>query len=239
MKRETVVWAVGIVLAVIGLYGLIRLSGSGPDPHSPAIYSLSPGAVGMLSNGDSYAYDFASFEPVPTEKMMTVVQRYLDQQGNPDLTVTRLREFSRSYQADVVERSTGRHAFGIMLNKDTLQVSPKAGPNLFWNTKYGSLIAEVGGGYGMRGRLLPEAPQGEMSLTESEAQRIAQNAVQELDAKLKLAGDTAVFYGFYEFPVIRDGQIMGELDVNGYSGQVWYRDWGEPSIDVQDLLSVQ
>lgn len=123
-----------------------------------------------------------------------------------------------------------------MVGKSTLQISPKAGPNVFWNTKYGPMIAEIGGGYGMLGRLLPDMPAVEMALTEAEARDIAQKAAKALDAGLELDSEVATFYGFYEFHVARGGELVGELDVNGYSGQVWYKDWGEPQASVQVLL---
>lgn len=239
MKRQIVLWIAGVVLFGAALFALGRLSGGGSAPKGLPPYSLSPSTVGMISGGAGYIYDFAASGVVSTEGLVAEVQRYLDRQGNPDLTLARLREFSRAYQAEVVERSTGRHAFGLMVGKGTARISPKAGPNMFWNTKYGSMIAEIGGGYGMLGRLLPQVSVGEMSLTESEARSLAEEVVKGLDADLELDDETALFYGFYEFHVIREGEPVGELDVNGYSGQVWYKDWGEPQRSVQNLISGQ
>lgn len=252
MKEQIVVWTAVIVLVAVGLYalgtgapaGLYSLSNDAPsgssDQNLPD-YSLSPGAISMISGGAGYGYDYYSTTgPVPTEDLIARVQRYLDQLGNSDLTVVRLRELTRAYQAEVIERSTGRHAFDLMLGKGTLQVSPAAGPNIFWNIKYGPEIAEVGGGYGMLGRLVSRDSVSDMSLTESEARRIAEQAVDDLGAGLKLDDATAAtFYGFYQFHVVREGELVGELDVNGYSGQTWYNGWGEPQLDVQDLTSGQ
>lgn len=224
MKRQIVLWTAAVVLFGAVLFALGRLSGGAPAPQGPPAYSLSPGVTGMVSGG--YTYGFSVADALPTGELVAEVRRYLDRQGNPDLALAPLQEFTWAYQVEVVERSTGRHAFGLMVGKATAQISPKAGPNLFWNTKYGSMIAEVGGGYGMLGRLLPEVSVGEMPLTEPEARSMAEEAVKELGAGLELADETAVFYGFYEFYVLRDEEPVGELDVNGYSGQVWYKDWG-------------
>lgn len=239
MKRQIVLWTAGIVLFGAALFAIGRLTVRGAVPQGPPAYSLSPGATGMISGGTGYFYDFSATDTAPIEDLVAEVQRYLDRQGNPDLAVARLREFTTVYQAEVIERSTGRHAFGLMLGKGTLQISPKAGPNLFWNTKYGSLIAEVGGGYGMLGRLLPQAPANEMALSESEARSIAEKAVQEVDPGLKLDDEVATFYGFYEFHVSWEGELVGEMDINGYNGQVWYKEWGGPQIGVQNLISEQ
>ncbi len=78
----------------------------------------------------------------------------------------------------MIEWSTGRHAFGLMVSKAQVWISPKAGPNVFWNAKYGSGVAEVGGGYGMLGRLLPEGPVEEPAVSATAARSIAEEAVK-------------------------------------------------------------
>lgn len=236
MKRQIVLWTAAVVLFGAVLFVLGRMSGGSPAPQSPPAYSLSPGVTGMVGGGYAY-YELSASDALPAEELVAEVRRYLDRQADPDLALARLREFTWAYQADVVERSTGRHAFGLMVGKATAQISPKAGPNLFWNTKYGSMIAEVGGGYGMLGRLLSHVSVGEMRLAEPEARSIAEKAMKELGADFAVTDETAVFYGFYEFYVLRDGEPSGELDVNGYSGQVWYTDWRDPQRSVRNLIS--
>jgi len=194
VKRQIGFWIVGLLISGAVLFGLGRLSiGKLADEGIPA-YSLSPGFTGMLGGGSSYVYDSYGGEDLATDELIATIQRYLERQNNPDLVLARLREFRWAYLAEVIERSTGRHAFGMMVGKAIGQISPEAGPNLFWNTRYGSMIAEVGGGYGMVGRLLPEHPLGEMPLVEPEARSIAKQALKELGTGLKLSGETAVFY---------------------------------------------
>jgi len=190
----------------------------------------------MVGGGAGYVFDY-SYNPgsdlMTKEELIQPAQQYLSQLGNPDLEIARLREFQWAYEVEIIERSTGRHTFGLMMGKGSLQLSPKAGPNVFWNTKYGSLTAEVGGGYGMLGRLLSQDTTTEMPLSEAQARDIAQQAIRETSNDLTLDSDTATFYGFYEFYVLENGESRGELDVNGYSGQVWYKEWGGPQI--QDI----
>ncbi len=38
-------------------------------------------------------------------------------------------------------------------------------------------------------------------------------------------GDTDAFYGFRTIDVDRDGQQVGMISVNGYTGAVWYHTW--------------
>ena len=219
------------------MVGMSRLPSGEAASEGPPAFSLSPGPIAMAGPGAGYVFDYTQVGPVEAERLTATVEEFLERQDNPDLTLATLREFRMAYAADIVEKSTGKSAFGLMIGKAALQVSPKAGPNVFWNTKYGSMIAEIGGGYGMVGRLLPQALDSNMVVTEAEARALAEEAVKEANASLELANDTATFYGFYEFVAVLDGEPVGEVDVDGYSGQVWYKDWGEPQLGVQDVLS--
>jgi len=234
MVKKILMWSIVAVLTAAGIFFIGRLSSSQSATQELPVLSLSQGSTGMVGGGAGYVFDDYSYNPrsdlMTEEELIQPVQRYLSQLGNPDLGVARLREFQWAYEVEIVERSTGRHAFGLMMGKGSLQLSPKAGPNVFWNTKYGSLTAEVGGGYGMLGRLLSQDTSKEMLLSEEQARDIAQQAIQETSNDLTLDSDAATFYGFYEFYVLENGEPRGELDVNGYNGQVWYKEWGGPQI---------
>ena len=187
---------------------------------------MTSGSAGYFMDGDtSYVYTSTS---VPTEELVATVQEYLDRLGNADLSLVRLREFRWAYQGDVVERSTGRYAFGLMIGKGTSQISPKAGPNLFWNTKYGSMIAEVGGGYGMVGRMLTQEPAGDMAITQAQARSIAEKAVAEIGSNLKLHDEVDTYYGFYEYPP-EAFEPGANVEV-----RIWQQGKPEPKVKVMD-----
>ncbi len=229
MNKKIVYWGIGIALFGAVLFALGRISSSLPRSaqEGPPSFSLSPGGLGMVSGGAGYSYELST-GILPTQQVVDEVRGYIDSLGNPDFALFRLREFTWAYQAEVIEKSTGLHAFDLMVSKSNAQVSPKAGPNLFWNTKYGFMIAAVGGGYGMLGRMVDLQSSSEIAVDKNEAQSIVEKALVEIGADLKLDEDTAAFYGFNVFYVQRAGQLVGELDVNGFSGQVWYVNWGEP-----------
>ncbi|MDF1499707.1 MAG: hypothetical protein P1P76_04470 [Anaerolineales bacterium] len=209
-----------------------------PGSANTRAYSLAEGSMGMFGASGGYLYGFDVSSPTPREEVVNAVRIFLDRWDNPDLQIGRTREFKFAYRVDVIERSTGRFAFGLMFGKATWQVSPEAGPNILWNTKYGTSIAEVGGGYGMIGRMLTtrdtDAP---MPITEKSAREIAIRAVDEFGEDLALGEAVDMYYGFYEFYLTdSNAEPVGELDVNGYSGQVWFKDWGAPQRTAQELL---
>ncbi len=216
MIRKIALWTVIVVLIGVGLFALGRASNNASNSRRLPSFSLSSSSAGMISSGPGYMYDLSYSDANPTtEDVITEVQRFLDRIDDPDLTVARLREFTYAYQVEVIECSTGRHVFGLMLGKGTLQISPKAGPNIFWNTKYGSMIAKVGGGYGMLGRLISFQPTSDMPLTEPLARAAAEDAIKGLDADLELVEGVRVYYGFYEYNLSWEGELVGEIDVNG------------------------
>jgi hypothetical protein len=234
MKRQNLFWITVTILIVVILLALGSLAAEDVSAENPPpVYSLSPGTVGMIA-GPGYVSDGANFQ-MPEKLVADAVRRYLERQDNPDLAVARQLEFYSAYQIDVIEQSNSRYAFGLMVGKDSGQVSPKAGPNIFWNTKYGAQLGEIGDGYGMVGHLTTSTVTDEMPLAESEARSLAATSVRQIDDDLKLDGEPRSYYGFYQFDVDKDGELVGELAVNGYSGQVWYEQWGEPLMAVQNL----
>ncbi len=153
----------------LGVSALGRISVNATPSQPARVYSLSQELMGMLGSDSGYVYSFDLEASPPGEEVIGAVQDFLKGMGNPDLTLSRLREFEFAYQAEIVEMSSGRHAFHLMFGKATWRIPPEAGPNVFWNTKYDSMIAEVGGGYGMLGRLIPSFdPSQIMSISEPE-----------------------------------------------------------------------
>jgi len=62
----------------------------------------------------------------------------------------------------------------------------------------------------------------EMTVTEAQARDYAQKFLETNFPGVTLGDQVDTFYGHYSVPVLRDGQVIGFLNVNGYTGQVWY-----------------
>ncbi len=145
---------------------------------------------------------------VSLEQSRDIAKRYLASQNNPDLELADLEEWEFNFYVEFKEKSTGTKAFQVLIDKYGGTVSPEMGPNMMWNTKYGMMGSQLG------------------AMTVAKEQAIA-SAQQFLDARLKgtKAEDSGIFYGYYHFDVKKDNKMYGMLDVNGYSGQVWYHTW--------------
>jgi hypothetical protein len=62
----------------------------------------------------------------------------------------------------------------------------------------------------------------EMTVTEAQARDYAQKFLEANFPGSTLGDQIEVSYSHYSVPVLRDGQVIGFLNVNGYTGQVWY-----------------
>ena len=145
---------------------------------------------------------------VNLEQAKDITKKYLSAQNAPDLELGDLEEWEFNFYAEYKEKSTGTKAFQVVIDKYSGIISPEMGPTMMWNTKYGMVGLQAG----------------TMTVTKEQAKGFAQ---QFLDSRVPgtKAEDSGVFYGYYHFDVKKDNKMYGMLDVNGYSGQVWYHTW--------------
>ncbi len=165
--------------------------------------------------------------PISMDQAVEAAQRYLAAYGNPDLALTEVMEFTNHFYAEVVEKSTGVHAFELLINRYSGAVYPEPGPNRMWNTKYGHMGGMMGGWW--------SRPSGKMAVTPEQARM---NAQKWLDGNLPgrtAADEVDAFYGYYTIHVLQDDQVVGMLSVNGYTGQVWYHTWHGDFVGMREL----
>ncbi len=165
------------------------------------------------------------------------LNRYYNGQG---LTIEEVMEFQNNFYAQIKEPATGINAFELLIDPYTGNVWPEYGPNMMWNTKYGHMAQSTGGmmgrgmmgGNGMMGGYngytqpnQSSQPTANMPVT---AQQAVQDAQQYLDAQgtgLTAESQPDTFYGYYTVHALKNGNTVGMLSLNGYTGQVWYHTW--------------
>jgi hypothetical protein len=183
----------------------------GPGMMGPGMMGMGPGMMGGWYQGQ------AAGQALTLEQAEQRVQAYLEQVRNQDLVLDEVMAFQYNFYALVKEKSTGRGAFELLVDRMTGAVFPEHGPNMMWNTKYG-MMAHMGGMMGY------QPPTGPMTVSADQAKSIAQ---QWLDRNLPGTTTEApdAFYGYYTVHTRKDGKISGMLSVNGYGGAVWYHAW--------------
>ena len=178
----------------------------------------------------------AAVGPVNLEGAADRVRQVLSAWGNTDLAVKEVMEFSNHFYVLVVERSTGRGAMELIVERNGV-VRPEPGPNMMWNLRYGHMGGAGGGmmgGWGMMGpgwgggwRGGPGwvPPQAGQPLTVEQAREAAARFLQAAFPGLTPDEHGTAFYGYFTFDVERAGRTVGMLSVNAFTGQVWYHTW--------------
>jgi hypothetical protein len=146
-----------------------------------------------------------------------VVEEYLTSYGDSDLALSEVMEFAQNFYAEVQEQSTGINAFELLIDPYTGVIHPEPGPNMMWNTKYGHM--------GSRWSYGSQSPTAEMAVSAEQAQEFAQQYLDTYLPGTSADAEAEPFHGYYTLHVLQDGQIVGMLSVNGFTGQVWYHNW--------------
>jgi len=217
MNNKTIL-AIAAILLILGAgYALAGATGNGSFwsnmmgsyGHGGMMNGSGMMGSGMGGCGAGNAADGGSAAPITIEKSKESAEKYLSSNGNTDLALTEVIEFEKNFYAAVLEKSTGTHAFELIINKYNGAVFQEMGPNMMWNTKYG----HMGGN-----------PEVKATVTAEQAAKFAQDYLDKNQQGTKI-GDTDTFYGYYTIEVTKDGKISGMLSVNSYTGAVWYHTW--------------
>lgn len=192
--------------------------------------SMMGGAYGPGGMMSGWGQGNVNGPPITLDAAQKSAQAYIDQTGNPDLTLDEVMEFQNNDYAIVKEKSTGIGAFEVLINRANGAVTPEPGPNMMWNTKYGMMGQNSWMGQGMG----YTAQTGPMTVTADQAKQTAQTWLDQ-----NQPGSTTEtpdqFYGYYTVHTLKDGKVSGMLSVNGFTGQVWYHTWHGTFIQLKDL----
>ncbi len=169
-------------------------------------------------------------ETVNVEGAGAIAEEYLSLLNFPNLTLAELVEYSQSFVVKFQEKSTGRYAFDVLIDKRNEQIYPAMGPTMGWNTKY-SGNGMMGGGFGgMMGNIF------DLRFSLDEAQRLARQSLTRNNLSAKLGeGHHHIYYGYYEFHTEQDGKPADFIAVNGFTGQVVYETWLGPIVSIAEL----
>ncbi|HBV85392.1 MAG TPA: peptidase [Desulfosporosinus sp.] len=178
------------------------------------------GGYGMMGGGydaKSLGVDLTNGEVTTSDQALAIAKAYI-QKFNQDVVVAELYEFANGYEVELKEGATGAKAYEVMVYKNGGQIITDMGPNIMWNTKYGHM------NWGNNGAV---------TVSEEQATKSAQEFVSKLGQGYSI-GKPELAPGYYEFMVQKDGKDYAELDVNGYTGQVWFENWQGPILNTID-----
>jgi hypothetical protein len=130
-------------------------------------------------------------------------QLFADRLG---LKVGEVMQFSNGFYAEI-DRSDATHATEVLIDPAGGGVNLEYGPAMMWNTEYGM-----------------HSLAGSTTLSPPDAQATAQRWLDVQRPGLT-AGNPEQFPGYVTLHTMRDGNIVGMMSVNLYTGAVWYHTW--------------
>lgn len=197
-----------------------RLFGSAESPDGG--WQMGPGMMG------GYGGLTAGAEPLTIDQARQAVENSLDRWGEEPLAVGEIMIFDNHAYAQLIERDTGAGGLEVLVDPVTLDVYPEMGPNMMWNLKYsmmgwsGGRMGGMMGGFRSPGELDSVE---EMPVSAAEAVDFAQRYLDDL-LPAALADEHAdAFYGYYTLHVVRNGEVVGMVSVNGFTGEVFLHTW--------------
>lgn len=207
-----------------------------PDAYGPGMMG---GRGGMMAPGVMGGYGgLAALEPLSLDQARQAVEGFLGELGNEDLALGEVMIFDNHAYAEIVEESTGIGAMEVLVDPSTRAVYPEHGPNMMWNLKYSPMGGF--GGFGMMGgfrrQWAPEPPDisTEMPVTPEQAIEIARQYLESELPGTAPAEEADRFYGYYTLHVLRDGEPVGMLSVNGFSGAVFPHTWHGDFVEMSE-----
>jgi hypothetical protein len=182
---------------------------------------FGPGA-GMMGGWQASAELTPAGDALTLDEAVKVAEAYIAEWDSEQaLELGEVMQFDNHFYAVAEEAETGRGAFEFLIDPQSGYVVGEPGPNMMWNLRYGM---EMGRGMGFSRPSIAEAE--EMTVTVDEAREDAQAYLDEVLPGAAIDPEDAdTFYGYYTLHVLEDGEIVGMLGVNGYTGQVWLHHW--------------
>ena len=153
---------------------------------------------------------------------------------NESFKVAEVMQFDNHFYAIIEEVDTGIGAFEILIDPQTGAIQPEHGPTMMWNAKYGMM---GGAGSMMSGSMMGRGSaisSNEMSVSPSEAIRLAQQYLDRAYPGVDAGDEADAFYGYYTIHTEVDGEVAGMLSVHGETGQVWLHSWHGTFIAMTD-----
>ncbi len=197
------------------------MMGMGPGMMGFGMMGMGAGMMGMMGMAEPELLGLPVLSIAEAREAVAGYLEGLAAFGLPadGFTIGEVMVFDNHAYVQVLEKETGRGAFELLVEPRTRWVMPEPGPNMMWNLKYSPMARMMGWSFGLEN--LP----GEMPIGEEDARRIAQAYAAQVLNGAQVAEELTAFYGYYTVDVLRDGEPVGMLSVNGYTGQVFVHHW--------------
>lgn len=216
---EAGIFGMGMMGGPMGRMGGMMMGGQGMMGMDPSQMGRFGPGTGMMGAWTPPADLAPAGDALTLDEAVKVAEAYIAAwDSERPLELGEVMQFDSHFYAEVLETATGRGAFEFLIDPTTGTVFGEPGPNMMWNLRYGMM------GYGMgMGRAAVGGD--EMTVSPEQARQYAQAYLGEVLPGAQVDEEVDTFYGYYTLHILRDGEIVGMLSVNEYTGQVWLHHW--------------
>ncbi len=220
-------------------YGPEMMGTPGTDGYGPEMmgtpcvygYGMMNGWGGMMGYGMmDGSWGTPPVEPLSLDEARSILNDFVASLGDDNLTVGEIMIFDNHVYAQIIEQDTGKGAMEVLIDPFTKVVVPEHGPAMMWSLKYNPMgsLAPWMMGVPTNGDAYPEPT--------VDAERAVQLAQAYLDQTFPgaQAVEPMPFYGYYTLHIQRDGEIVGMLSVNAYTGEVFPHTWHGRLITMEE-----
>jgi hypothetical protein len=189
--------------------------------------------------------------PLTLTEAETAVSTYLSTLSQDNLALGEIMIFSNHAYAQIFNSETGEGAFELLVDPATGNVFPEPGPNMMWNTAYGMMAGSgmmnmmMGGMMGNNAGMMNgqngdmmgnwnTSSSAEITVTAENAPSIAQTYLDSTLPDTTVDEHADTFPGYYTLHIERDGDVIGMLSVNAYTGDVFLHHWHGDFIEMVD-----
>lgn len=213
MEKKTFRWFGGLSVVIVVIVAVGFLGALAVGRHNSMMgYGMMGGWFGSQGLGAG-----SSPTPLSNDTAAGIARLYLGRFEGPSLELAELTVFDNQFYAEAREVESGQYAFEFLIDRFSGQVAPEPGPNMVWNQIYGHMMVA----WGAPGTSADEA----MPISSSDAIARAQAFLDSYAPGLRVEEHAAAFPGYYTIDTLRNGEIVGMLSVNGYTGAVWVHSW--------------
>jgi hypothetical protein len=222
MNRNLIIaiGVVGLILLALLAFNQIYRPGYSPGGVSPP-WRTSPGVgpgmmygpgynysfgPGMMGYADMMALYYPDAKPVSSEDARASMKSFAQQYGS-DMEVEDFMVFSGNYYGVLRDVGRNQSVAEVLVDRYSGSAYPEPGPNMIWNTLYGTGREGAGG---------PTYGQGA-------ARGLAEDFLVGYLPGARVM-ETEALPGYYTFDFGRE-EIEGMLSVNAYTGQIWVHTW--------------
>ncbi len=220
----------GYLSALIGLFimiGLVGVTGcASAEPPQTLSYAE------YMSSGEGVYEGHVMDQRLTMDQVEERVKDYLRDLDDSNIQVEEIIEFANRFYVRFSEKDTGINAFAALVNPYTGRMYAWHHADKFWNTKYRGESYRL-----FTGDVEPrDWPSGPMTITEGQALINAEEVLLESGAiEDAEVGSAQLFYGYYTIPILRQGDVVGLVNINGYTGAVCYESCHGSVLDSVEL----